>query len=110
MEEDRAANQRSAFSLSFTLALYVSNGFGLSLFINISLKFGQRDGLQVNVDHKMLCFSALTPECKNPKQREIEMLKLQRGLGLVNDDGSIWFPHVPDPDADGPINDEEEEV
>ena len=30
MERDRAANQRSAFSLSFTLALYISNGFGLS--------------------------------------------------------------------------------
>ena len=30
MEEDRTANQRSAFSLSFTLALYISNGFGLS--------------------------------------------------------------------------------
>ena len=30
MEEDRAANQRSAFLLSFTLALYISNGFGLS--------------------------------------------------------------------------------
>ena len=30
MEEDRAANQRSAFSVSFTLALYTSNGFGLS--------------------------------------------------------------------------------
>ena len=30
MEEDRAANQRSAFSLSFTLALYISNGFRLS--------------------------------------------------------------------------------
>ena len=29
MEEDRAANQRSAFSLFFTLALYVSNRFGL---------------------------------------------------------------------------------
>ena len=29
MEEDRAANQRSAVSLSFTLALYISNGFGL---------------------------------------------------------------------------------
>ena len=31
-----------------------------------------RDALQVNVDHKMLCFSALTPECKNPKQRKID--------------------------------------
>ena len=30
MEEDRAANQRSAFSLSFTLVLYTSNEFGLS--------------------------------------------------------------------------------
>ena len=40
----------------------------------------------------------------------LEMLKLQRGLGVVNDDGSIWFPHIPDPDADGPVNDEEEEV
>ena len=29
MEERRAANQRPAFSLSFTLALYISNGFGL---------------------------------------------------------------------------------
>ena len=29
MEEDRAANQRSAFSLSFTSALYISDGFGL---------------------------------------------------------------------------------
>ena len=29
MEEDRAANQRPAFSLSFTLALYISNAFGL---------------------------------------------------------------------------------
>ena len=27
--EDRVANKRSAFSLSFTLALYISNGFGL---------------------------------------------------------------------------------
>jgi len=26
MEEGRTANQRSAFSLSFTLALYISNG------------------------------------------------------------------------------------
>ena len=31
MEEDRVANQRSAFSLSFTLALYISNGFGLRI-------------------------------------------------------------------------------
>ena len=30
MEEDRAANHLSAFSLSFTLALYICNGFGLS--------------------------------------------------------------------------------
>ena len=30
MEEDKAANQRSAFSLSFTLALYISNQFGLN--------------------------------------------------------------------------------
>ena len=30
MKEDRAANQRSAFSLSLTLALNISNGFGLS--------------------------------------------------------------------------------
>ena len=29
MEEDRTANQRSTFSLSFTVALYISNGFGL---------------------------------------------------------------------------------
>ena len=29
MNEDRAANQRSAISLSFTLAPYISNGFGL---------------------------------------------------------------------------------
>ena len=29
MEEDRAANQRSGFPLSFTLALYISNEFGL---------------------------------------------------------------------------------
>ena len=28
MEENRAANQRSAFSPSFVLALYISNGFG----------------------------------------------------------------------------------
>ena len=35
-------------------------------------KTAKRDGLQVNVDHKMLCFSALTPECKNPKQRAID--------------------------------------
>ena len=27
---DRAANKRSAFSLSFTLALYISDGFELS--------------------------------------------------------------------------------
>jgi len=27
IEEDRAANQRSAFSLSLTLALYINNGF-----------------------------------------------------------------------------------
>ena len=32
MEEDRAANQRSAFSLSYTLGLYISNGFGLRVF------------------------------------------------------------------------------
>ena len=32
MEDDRAANQRSAFPPSFTLALYISNGFGLKLF------------------------------------------------------------------------------
>ena len=30
MEKDRMANQRSAFSLSFTLALYISIRFGLS--------------------------------------------------------------------------------
>ena len=30
MGEDRAANQRSVFSLSFTLALYISNRFELS--------------------------------------------------------------------------------
>ena len=29
MKEDGAANQRSAFSLFFTLALYISNGFRL---------------------------------------------------------------------------------
>ena len=29
MEEDRAANQRSAISLSLTLALYIRNGLGL---------------------------------------------------------------------------------
>ena len=29
MEEDRAAYQRSTFSLSFTLTLYISNGFEL---------------------------------------------------------------------------------
>ena len=29
MEEDRAANQRSVFSLSFALAQHISNGFGL---------------------------------------------------------------------------------
>ena len=33
MEGDRAANQRSAFLLSFTLALYISNGFGLRTFL-----------------------------------------------------------------------------
>ena len=32
MEEDRAANQRSLISVSFTLALYISNGFGLRKF------------------------------------------------------------------------------
>ena len=30
IEDDRAANQRSAFSLFFTLAVYFSNGFGLN--------------------------------------------------------------------------------
>ena len=35
MEEDLAANQRSAFTLSFTLALYISNGFGLSYQIQV---------------------------------------------------------------------------
>ena len=39
MEEDRAANQQSEFSLSFTLALYTSNEFGLSH--NNSLDFVQ---------------------------------------------------------------------
>ena len=29
MEQDREGNQRSPFSLSFTLVLYISNGFGL---------------------------------------------------------------------------------
>ena len=38
MEEVRAANQRSAFSLSFTLALYISNGFGLSFEIGVLQK------------------------------------------------------------------------
>ena len=37
MEEDWAANQRSAFSLSLTLALYISNGFGLSLLVHSNL-------------------------------------------------------------------------
>ena len=37
MEEDRAANQRSAFLLSFTLALYISNRFELSG-INVGYK------------------------------------------------------------------------
>ena len=32
MEGGRAANQRSAFSSSFTLALSISNGFGLNIF------------------------------------------------------------------------------
>ena len=32
MEEDRAANQRSVFSLSFTLALYISIGFDVNIF------------------------------------------------------------------------------
>ena len=35
MEENRAANQRSEFSLSFTLALYISNGFGLRDFFAV---------------------------------------------------------------------------
>ena len=35
MEEDRAANQRSAFSLSFTLALYIRIGFGLNQSVGI---------------------------------------------------------------------------
>ena len=35
MEEDRAANQRSALSLSFTLALYISNGFGLRFLLQL---------------------------------------------------------------------------
>ena len=48
MEEDRAANQRSAFSLSFTLALYISNGFGLS---------GWRRELRANVDSLDLSIS-----------------------------------------------------
>ena len=38
MEEVRAANQRSAFSLSFTLALYISNGFGRSFEIGVLQK------------------------------------------------------------------------
>ena len=37
MEEDSTANQRSAFSLSLTLALYISYGFGLS--------WAQKDGI-----------------------------------------------------------------
>ena len=36
MEEDRVANQRSAFSPSFTLALYVSNEFGLRIWAKIA--------------------------------------------------------------------------
>ena len=40
MEEDRAANQRSALSLSFTLALYISNGFVLSkVFAKVRYQF-----------------------------------------------------------------------
>ena len=39
MEEDRATNQRSAFSLSFTLALYISDGFGLSRKSVLNMKF-----------------------------------------------------------------------
>ena len=42
MEEDRAANQRSAFSLSFTLALSISNGFGLSTLSKICYKLLQK--------------------------------------------------------------------
>ena len=34
-----AANQRSAFSLSLTLALYISNGFGLRLYQQINKHF-----------------------------------------------------------------------
>ena len=58
MEDDRTANQRSAFSLSSTLALYISNGFGFrfilkSLAQNIeiqckSLKFQKRSEAQSN--------------------------------------------------------------
>ena len=32
MDGDRAANQRSVFLLSFTLALYISNGFEIRIF------------------------------------------------------------------------------
>ena len=45
MEEDRAANQRSAFPLSFTLALYISNRFGLSLDFLINEFFQLRNYL-----------------------------------------------------------------
>ena len=48
MEEDRAANQRSAFALSITLALYISNGFGLNIFYGL-----YRIGLQCTF-HKFL--------------------------------------------------------
>ena len=41
MEEDRATNQRSAFLLSFTLALYINITFGLRVVTDIDVKLFQ---------------------------------------------------------------------
>ena len=69
-----------------------------------------RDGLQVGVDYKMLCFSALTNPCKNKKQLEAETMKQTRGLGIV-ENGSVTFGYVPDPESmDEDESEDEDEV
>ena len=62
MEEDRAANQRSAFLLSFTLTLYISNGFGLGTFQGTFRKYQSE---VENIQHFLLPY--LLFDFKNSK-------------------------------------------
>ena len=57
----------------------------------------------------MICFSALTPACKNKNQRLVEELKQKRGLGFVGDDGKVTFGVIPDPNGENESEDDSED-